>query len=202
MAKLTRHSFVLKGLVKCVILHLWCLLTSSIAWPLDSHSTLKKKIFTEPLLGLGCLENTANEPQLPVLSFNHLIIYSLIQAFTLNCYQHHTAWKTLEASELEPRLHLPERRWAFDLPRFQWQGAERGGERAAPMSAGRSCPHRGPEHGSKLQEARNAAGLILSEAGHRTPLRTLPIGGRDGARLSLSNGEAGECASSRSAWST
>lgn len=40
-----------------------------------------KKIFTEPLLGSGCLENTANESQLPVLSFNHLIIYSSIQVF-------------------------------------------------------------------------------------------------------------------------
>lgn len=50
------------------------------------------------------------------------------------------------------------------------------------------APHRGPELGSKLPEAGDAAGLILSDAGPRTPL-----GGHAGARLSPSNPEAGEC---------
>lgn len=50
------------------------------------------------------------------------------------------------------------------------------------------APHRGPELGGKLPEAEDAAGLILSPAGPRTPL-----GGHAGARLSPSNPKAGEC---------
>lgn len=106
------------------------------------------KIFTEPQLGLGCLENTANES--PGYQFRPLTTSFIHRFKSLSRYQHQT-----ERAGTTRRLA-----WVLPLSRGGVHRQERSEPTPPPERMVVGAPHRGAEHGSKPppQASGNAAG--------------------------------------------